>query len=79
MCSLPLRPVSVARAEVVWGKYVIDVARRAWLSSSESHSCSNQVCLSDDDLEQIAGADRREVESPIQVDTATWSKAGQLD
>jgi hypothetical protein len=35
--------------------------------------------LSDDDLEQIAGADRREVDPPIQVDTATWSKAVQLD
>ena len=46
---------------------------------SGSHSCSSQVCLSDADLEQIAGADRREVEPPIQVDTATWSKDGQLD
>jgi hypothetical protein len=35
--------------------------------------------LSDDDLEQIAGADRREVDPPIQVDTATWSTGGQLD
>jgi hypothetical protein len=35
--------------------------------------------LSDDDLEQIAAADRREVDPPIQVETATWSKAGQLD
>jgi hypothetical protein len=35
--------------------------------------------LSDDDLEQIAGADRPEVDPPIQVDTATWSRAGQLD
>jgi hypothetical protein len=35
--------------------------------------------LSKDDLEQIAEADRRAVDPPIQVDTATWSKAGQLD
>jgi hypothetical protein len=26
-----------------------------------------------------AEADRREVDPPIQVDTAAWSKAGQLD
>jgi hypothetical protein len=30
-------------------------------------------------LEQFAAADRREVDPPIQVDGATWSKAGQLD
>jgi hypothetical protein len=35
--------------------------------------------LSDDDLKQIADADRRGVDPPIQVETATWSKAGQLD
>jgi hypothetical protein len=35
--------------------------------------------LSDTDLEQIAEADRRVVDPPIQVQTATWSKAGQLD
>jgi hypothetical protein len=35
--------------------------------------------LSDVDLEQIAGADRREVDPPVQVEAATWSKAGQLD
>jgi hypothetical protein len=35
--------------------------------------------LSDDDLEQFAEADRREVDPPIQVEIATWSKAGQLD
>jgi hypothetical protein len=35
--------------------------------------------LSDDDLKQIAAADRRPVDPPIQVDVATWSKAGQLD
>jgi hypothetical protein len=35
--------------------------------------------LSGDDLEQIAGADRREADPPIEVETATWSKAGQLD
>jgi hypothetical protein len=35
--------------------------------------------LSDDDLERIAEADRGEVDPPIQVDTATWTKAGRLD
>jgi hypothetical protein len=35
--------------------------------------------LSNDDLERIAEADRREVDPPIPVDTATWSKAGQRD
>jgi hypothetical protein len=35
--------------------------------------------LSDHDLEQVAELDRREVEPPIEVATATWSKAGQLD
>ena len=35
--------------------------------------------LSNDDLEQLAAADRREVDPPIQVETAMWSKAGQLD
>jgi hypothetical protein len=35
--------------------------------------------LSKDDLEQISEADRREVDPPIQVDTATWSRAGLLD
>jgi hypothetical protein len=34
--------------------------------------------LSDDDLERIAGADRREVDPPIQVDAATWSAGGTL-
>jgi hypothetical protein len=33
--------------------------------------------LSDDDVQQHAEADRREVDPPIQV--AMWSKAGQLD
>jgi hypothetical protein len=32
--------------------------------------------LSDDDLQQFAAADRREIDPPIQVDIATWSKAG---
>jgi hypothetical protein len=35
--------------------------------------------FSDDDLEQIAEADRRAVDPPIQVETATWSRAGQID
>jgi hypothetical protein len=37
------------------------------------------VDFSDDDLAQIGEVDRREVDPPIQVDTATWSKAGRLD
>ena len=35
--------------------------------------------LSADDVQQRAEGDRREVDPPIQVETATWSKAGQLD
>jgi hypothetical protein len=35
--------------------------------------------LSDEDVQQLAEADRREVDPPIQVETATWSNAGQLD
>jgi hypothetical protein len=35
--------------------------------------------LSGDDVQQRAEADRREVDPPIQVDMATWSKVGQLD
>jgi hypothetical protein len=35
--------------------------------------------LSDNDVQQHAEADRREVDPPMQVETATWSKAGQLD
>jgi hypothetical protein len=35
--------------------------------------------LSDDDLKQFAAADRREVDPPIPVETATWSNAGQLN
>ena len=35
--------------------------------------------LSDDDVQQFAEADRREVDPPIEVQTATWSPGGQLD
>ena len=35
--------------------------------------------LNDDEVQQRAEADRREVDPPIQVEAATWSKAGQLD
>src|SRR5687767_15653103 len=35
--------------------------------------------LSDENVQQHAEADRREVGPPIQVETATWSRAGQLD
>ena len=35
--------------------------------------------LSDDEMRQRADADRRKVDPPIQVKTAMWSKAGQLN
>jgi hypothetical protein len=35
--------------------------------------------FSDKDVQQFAEADRREVDPPIEVQAATWSKAGQLD
>jgi hypothetical protein len=35
--------------------------------------------LSDADLRQRAEADRREVNPPIEVETAIWSTAGQVD
>jgi hypothetical protein len=35
--------------------------------------------FSDDDVHQLAVADRHEVDPPVQVDTATWSQAGRLD
>jgi hypothetical protein len=35
--------------------------------------------LSENDLKQFAAADRQEVNPPIQLETATWSKAAQLD
>jgi hypothetical protein len=35
--------------------------------------------LNDDEVQQRSAADRREVDPPIQVETAAWSKAGQLD
>ena len=35
--------------------------------------------LSDDDLPQRDAADRKAVDPPIEVQTATWMKAGQLD
>lgn len=35
--------------------------------------------LSDDEVQQRAEADRREVDPPIQVEMATWSPGGQLD
>jgi hypothetical protein len=35
--------------------------------------------FSDADLQQRAEADRREVDSPIQVQIATWLPGGQLD
>jgi hypothetical protein len=35
--------------------------------------------LSDGDVQQFAEADRREVDPPIEVQTATWSPGRQLD
>jgi len=35
--------------------------------------------FSDEDVQQHAEADRREVDPAIKVETATWSKAGQHD
>jgi hypothetical protein len=35
--------------------------------------------LSNDELEQYAAADRREVDPRIKVEMATWSTAGRLD
>jgi hypothetical protein len=35
--------------------------------------------LSDDDLQQLAEADRRVVDPPIEVQRAAWSPGGQLD
>jgi hypothetical protein len=35
--------------------------------------------LSADDVQQLPEADRRKVDPPIQVETATWSTAGRLD
>jgi len=40
---------------------------------------SSDMNLSDDQVQQRAVADRREVDPPIEVEMATWSKAGQLD
>ena len=35
--------------------------------------------LSDDEVQQHAEADRREVDPPVQVESATWSPGGTLD
>jgi hypothetical protein len=35
--------------------------------------------LSDEGVQQLGDADRREVNPPIQVEAATWSTAGRLD
>jgi hypothetical protein len=48
-------------------------------SSRYAGNVFSNMDLSDNDLQQRAEADRREVDPPIQVQTATWSKAGQLD
>ena len=35
--------------------------------------------LSYADVQHLAEADRREVDPPIEVETATWSRVGELD
>jgi hypothetical protein len=35
--------------------------------------------LSNDEVQRLAAVDRRDVDPPIEVKTATWSSAGQLD
>jgi hypothetical protein len=35
--------------------------------------------LSDENVQRVAEVDRREVDPPIEVETATWSPGGQLD
>jgi hypothetical protein len=35
--------------------------------------------VSDDDVQHLAAADRREVDPPIEVQVATWGPGGQLD
>jgi hypothetical protein len=35
--------------------------------------------LSNGDVQHLPAADRREVDPPIEVKSATWSSAGQLD
>jgi hypothetical protein len=35
--------------------------------------------LSDNDVQQYAEADRREIDPPIEVESATWPAGGQLD
>jgi hypothetical protein len=35
--------------------------------------------LTDDDVQHLAEADRREVNPPVQVETATWSSGGGPD
>jgi hypothetical protein len=35
--------------------------------------------FTDEDLQHLAEADRREVDPPIEVESATWSAGGQLD
>ena len=35
--------------------------------------------LNDDEVQRLAAADRREVDPPIEVKSATWSSVEQLD
>jgi hypothetical protein len=51
----------------------------AWHFHENRRHVLTDMDLSGDEVQQRAEADRREVNPPIQVETATWSKAGQLD
>jgi hypothetical protein len=52
----------------------------AWLSSTRIVDMfKSNLDPSNDDLERRAAADCREVDPPIPVETATGSKAGELD
>ena len=45
---------------------------------NRQHVLISDMDLSDHDLEQIAEADRRAVDPPIQVEMATWARAGSI-
>jgi hypothetical protein len=47
-------------------------------SSRFGNMFKSNMDLTDDEVQQHAEADRREVNPPIQVESATW-RAGQLD
>jgi hypothetical protein len=49
------------------------------LTEDGAHQQTADLNVTFNQFGQRAEADRREVDPPIQVETATWSKAGQLD